>query len=271
MHMTLSEFRRKYSTERACLKALLEFRMNETRLCFNHQCQAPIDRFYKPHKKRKAFLCARCLRHIFPMAGTMFDHTHVPLQNWFELIFQFLLSRNSVSAFEVCRTLGCSYPTAFRVMHAIRKQMLACLHFDLDNTVVEIDESYIKTGTKGLGRHYDFGRGRGSLHTTTILAIVERRGRAKMFVIPSAEASSILPIIKENVPKETIIYTDCWRAYSKLKDMGYKHMMVNHEVSYVDGPASTNSCEGLFGIMKRSISPSEGPSAMSATEDCRII
>jgi transposase-like protein len=254
-HITLKNFKKQFGTESACRKELLEYRKPESGKCINPKCLGTIEKYYKPLSKRKAFNCSRCLHHFYPMVDTIFDHSHVELNDWFEIIFLNLSNRNGMSANEIHRNYGYSYPTALRMQHAIRQLMGDCLDFDLQNTVVEVDESYVKTGTKGLNRHYKFGTGRGSERHTSILTITERHGVAKLFVIDATDAENILPIILEHIPKSTIIYTDSFPVYRKLSsnEYGYRHAMVNHDLEFVNDSASTNSAENVFSNFKRII------------------
>lgn len=253
-YITLQSFRKKYGSESACLKALLYFRMNHDGQCFNPSCKSSIEKYYHPLRGRKAFICSRCLKHVYPMAGSILDHTHIPITDWFLIIFKILYSRNGISAKEIHRELGYAYTSVFRMLHAIRSLMLDCLDFELANTVVEIDESYVLTGTKGYGKHFPFTRGRGSLRSTSILGIIERRGYAKFLVIPDTTAATIIPEIVRSIPDTTIIHTDSWGAYNQLKSLGYKHTTVNHsKFEFVDyaTSGSTNSAESAFSNLKR--------------------
>jgi len=129
-----------------------------------------------------------------------------------------------------------------------------CLVFDLQNSVLEIDGSFITTGNKSLGKHYRFKRGRGSEKHTTVLAIVERKGVCKMFPIHAEDADNVIPIILKNVPKSNTIYTDSLGAYNKLRELGFEHAAVNHQIEFVNGSASTNSAEGVFNNLKHTMS-----------------
>lgn len=255
--MNIREFQKKFGTRNTCLKLLLELRISPDRRCFNKDCDAPIDEFYAIMKNRNAFICRRCLKHYYPMSQSCFDHSKVAISVWFELIFDFILSRNGISAKEIQIKYGFSYKTIFKMMHTIRDMMQQAPDFKFEETVVEIDESYVNTGTKGLGRHYKFKRGRGSDRSTSFLTIVERgsRGRAKMFIIPNTNADSIIPLILENVERDTIIYTDSWGAYNQLRNLHYQHAIVNHSFEFVniETSASTNTAENLHSNFKRMV------------------
>lgn len=245
-------FQKKYGTNLLCRKALLNHRISADGLCFNPKCDAEIEWYYTPLNDRNCLLCRKCLTHIHPTVDSIFEHSKVELKDWFEIIWRILSSRGGISANYIHREFGYSYPTSLYLLHDIRKQMYNCLQFEMDNTVVEVDESYISTGTKGLGRHHHFSRGRGSLRHTSILAIIERKGKAKLFVIPATDAESILPKITENIPLTISIFTDDWGAYNQLKELGYEHAAVNHSIEYVakETGASTNSAENMFSTFK---------------------
>ena len=254
-HITIQNFRKKYGTQNACLKALLNFRCSEDGLCFNHRCRAPIADYFRPLDKRKAFICRRCLRHFYPMVDSIFDHTHIDIHDWFEIIYSFLTSRTGLSANSICLKYGISYRTVHKMLHSIRSLMQLSLEDSFVDTVVEIDESFLKTGTKGLGRHFKFKRGRGSERNVSVLTMVERgsKGRAKLYIIPDESADTILPYIQNEVDKSTLIFTDSWDAYNSLTNLGFKHAAVNHELEFVnyENSASTNAAENLHSNLKR--------------------
>jgi transposase-like protein len=58
----------------------------------------------------------------------------------------------------------------------------------------------------------------------------------------SRSAEVMLPWIRKWVKRGSIIRTDCWAAYNKLEEMGYKHEKVNHSETFVtkDGVHSNN-------------------------------
>ena len=254
--MTLFEFNNQYSSENACLSKLLELRAKKNDSCLREGCPGKISKHYKLIGKRKGFYCKLCYHHYFPMAETTFAHSHVSLLDWFNVMFKILYMRNGVSAMEIHRETGYSYRTIYKMFNWIRQRMGEGMEFEFDDTFVEIDEGYISTGNKGYSRHHYFGTGRGSLKTTSILAIVERAGRIKLFVIPDTKATTLTKIIIDNVSKNTKIFTDSFKSYNVLRELGYTHATVNHdEKEWVNKEtgAGTNCAENVFSNFKRNI------------------
>ena len=92
---------------------------------------------------------------------------------------------------------------------------------------VEIDES--KFGKRKYYRgHHVKGQ--------WIFGSHETKGKSKVFMFPvkKRNAATLLPIIEKWIKKGSIIHINCWKAYSKLNEMGYKHVTVNHSKEFVN-------------------------------------
>jgi hypothetical protein len=64
--------------------------------------------------------------------------------------------------------------------------------------------------------------------------------------------STILPIVRANVARETAIMTDEYSVYQHLRKDFASHETVNHaKEEYVRGILSTNTVEGYFSVFKR--------------------
>lgn len=73
-------------------------------------------------------------------------------------------------------------------------------------------------------------------------------------IVEKRDADTLVTIIQKYVKPETTIYSDCWGAYCKLDQIGFKHGTVNHskEFKNVEG-VCTNGIEGLWGFVKGKI------------------
>src|SRR5690606_3051020 len=100
------------------------------------------ERVTKHHLRaeRKCYACQHCGSHVHPTVGTIFHNSKVPLPDWFYCIWQMSKTRAGISAKQIERELGISYPTALRMCNLIRSQM------GEDGALwgfVEADETYI--------------------------------------------------------------------------------------------------------------------------------
>lgn len=238
MRYTFRDFKTEYPDDDACLKAVLDNRYGTT--C--PKCGVVDTKFYKI-TGRKAFACLNCRKHVYPLADTIFRKSETSLWNWFYAIYQFSVSKNGVSAKELERSLGVTYKTAWRMCKQIRLLM------EQDNDKlggeVEIDETYIG-GSRKLAQKYN--------NKSIVFGAVERNGRAVAAHVRSSGARVLLPKIQESITLGASIHSDEWSAYRTLKRRGYSHTTVNHsKLEYVRGTAYTNTIEGFWSQLKRSI------------------
>lgn len=241
MRYALKDFKTEYPDDAACLKAVLDNRYGDT--C--PRCGV-IGVKWHPITGRKGFVCSECDRHVYPLADTIFRKSETSLWNWFYAIFQFSVSKNGVSAKELERTLGVTYKTAWRMAKQIR--LLMAQDADIlggDGTPVEIDETYIG-GRRKLAQKFN--------NKSIVFGQVERDGSIKAKHVKSSGARVLIPEIELSITKGTDIYSDEWGAYRTLKRRGYTHTTVNHStLEYVRGIAHTNTIEGFWSQLKRSI------------------
>jgi transposase-like protein len=77
--------------------------------------------------KRRAYACQHCGHHIYPCVGTPFEKSRTNLTKWFFAMYLMTSTRHGVAAKELERQLGCTYKTAWRMAHELRKLMAAPL------------------------------------------------------------------------------------------------------------------------------------------------
>jgi transposase len=198
---------------------------------------------YYPVSGRKSYADSSG-NQIYPLKGTIFQKSATPLTLWLYAIFLFASSKNGVSAKELQRQLGVTYKCAWRIAYQIRALMK---QGDSKLTgIVEVDETYLG----GKDKQKDKFRNKSAL-----LGMVERKGRVKAEKIEGRETHILLNRIKKGVSLKSHIMTDEWRAYSKLPKMGYQRSSIKHgKGHYVQGNIYTNTIEGFWSQLKRSIS-----------------
>ena len=242
--ITLRQFYQMFPTDDACLEHLFKQRFGEVHVC--PKCNSPT-KFHRLSAE-KAFSCQVCAHHIHPMVGTPFEQTHMPLQNWFYAMYLFTATRHGVSAKELQRQFGCSYKSAWRMGHEIRKYLA-----DVDGQTpldgdVEADETYVGGKRKG-GK-----RGRGAPGKTVVFAMQDRDGDLIAKVVPDVKKVTLTAEIEAHVVKGSTVHTDELASYNDVASKGYVHKTVHHgSGEYVRDGSHVNSVEGFFSIIKRSI------------------
>jgi transposase-like protein len=250
LRYTIQKFHSTFPDDDACLEQIKEQRFpGGIAVC--HKCEKP--RKHYRVKGRTAYACETCGNHIFPLAGTIFEKTSTSLRLWFYAMYLMGSTRCGISAKQIQRETGVTYKTAWRMFHQIRKLMSEDLRLGGPGGV-EVDEAYFGGRRKNdAGRLLRGNKGR----NTTVLGVVERKGRIMAQVSPELTMAATSALVKEYVLPETMIYTDDASAYNalpRLDGMGYQHRRINHTHKvYVMGEVHTNTIEGFWSLVKRGI------------------
>ena len=72
---------------------------------------------------------------------------------------------------------------------------------------IEVDESYFGGTHKGK-------KGRGAGGKVPVFGLLKRNDKVYTVIIPDAKSDTLLPIIREKVKPNSIVYTDTFRSYS---------------------------------------------------------
>lgn len=239
MAYNFKDFDEQFPDDAACMDFIFRARFA------NHKCECGKSNCFYRIQKRRAYSCSFCGAQIYPTAGTIFHKSETSLKTWFFAIFLFAKSKNGVAAKELQRQLGVSYKTAWRIGHQIRALMAS--GGNLLTGVVEADETYIGGKRAGL-------RGRGAAGKTPVIGVVERRGEVRATVVTNVTAANAIGHIRQNVETTAQVVTDELPVYNYTAKFGFKHVRVNHgEGEYVVGRAHTNTIEGFWAQVKRSL------------------
>ena len=73
-------------------------------------------------------------------------------------------------------------------------------------------------------------RGRGIANKTSVFGMLKRDGRVYTQIVKNCSASELIPILSEfSELYESVIYSDCWKAYDGLVDYAaLAHYRVKH-------------------------------------------
>ncbi len=248
MKYTFKQFKAEYPDDAACLDKIMRVRYGGREFI----CPA-CDKPSKFHRigKRRAYACQHCGHHIYPCVGTPFEKSRTPLTDWFFAMYLLTSTRHGVAAKELERQIGCTYKTAWRMAHELRKLMAQADNHEPLSGHVEIDETYIG-GRKPKIKGYT---GRGAKGKTIVFGMAERNGPVRAGPVPDAKGRTLKPIIFKNVIRGSTVSTDQWIAYHSLgKEGPYQHGRVTHaKYEWVRGAHHVNTLEGYWSRLKNSI------------------
>jgi transposase-like protein len=226
-----------------------------------------VDRAYrlegvrtKPSKKHPEgkerhglWKCRECRGQFTVRKGTIFEESHLPLHLWLQAIHLMVSSKKGISSHHLHRVLGITYKSAWFLTHRIRECMRSGDFAPMGGNggEVEVDETFI--GNDRSIKPKGEKKGRGYAHKHKMLTLVDRNTRrAKSIVVDDLKASTLVPILQENIDREAVIYTDEAGQYRHLSRDFDGHDFVRHgQGEYGRGTVHTNTVEGFYSIFKR--------------------
>lgn len=246
MKYTFKEFQAEYPDDAACLSKIMQVQCGG----LSFVCPAcGVDTKYHRIAKRRAFACQDCGHHIYPCVGTPFEKSRTPLTAWFFAMYLMTSTRHGVAAKELQRQIGCTYKTAWRMAHELRKLMAQSDDHGPMSGHVEVDETFIG----GRQRRGEPSSARFA-NKTIVFGMLERDGIVRAAPVPNAQQQTLEPAILTNVVRGSTISSDEHHAYWDLKNSGYQHGRVRHStMEYARGIHHVNSLEGHWSQLKRSI------------------
>ena len=255
--MNLLQLFTKFQDNQQAIDYLEQIRWSKEVICV--YCNSNKTCRHKEQNKTR-WQCWNCKKSFSVTVGTIFHHSHVPLNKWFMLIALMLNAKKGLSSLQASRDLGLRPMTTWSMMHRIRKAMTTD-QADLLKGIVEMDECYIggkprKENKKDDDDENNTGspRGRGT-KKTAVVGMVERGGNVKAKSVAKNELNFIdfSKIIRKNINvAESLLVTDEYKAYNRMNKV-IPHYSVNHSREYVKGDIHTNTIESFWAILKRGI------------------
>lgn len=237
---TIKHFQADFPDDDACLTYIFNRKYGANPTCPKCNKQG----FYRI-KNRKCYACAWCSHQLHPTSGTIFHKSPTKLTLWFYALYLAAQSKNGVSAKELERQLGVTYKCAWRIAYKIR-ELMKQPSTQLEGTV-EVDEMYVGGRKKGT-------TGRGAVGKTPVVGAIQRGGEARAEVTVDTAVYTVKPLLRKHVKLGSNLMTDTYSTYYNSKKWGYNHKRINHlKESYVRGDVHTNTIEGFWSQVKRSI------------------
>jgi hypothetical protein len=138
--MSIPEFLRHFGTEAQCAEALTRARWPK-----GYRCPRCDDarHYLVSQGARKLFRCIGCRHQASVTAGTMMEHSNLPLTTWFLAIHLISQAKTGMSALALKRDLGVSYPTAWLLHQKIDRAMADREAARLLEGAVQLDDAHL--------------------------------------------------------------------------------------------------------------------------------
>ena len=162
--LSMAEFMDQYGSHAQCEAVLAASRWPKGFTC--PRCSGPASCSLR-REGRLYWQCASCRHQCSVISGTLFESTKLALTIWFLAMHLLTQAKNNVSALELKRHLGVSYPTAWLVKHKLMEVMRLREDSRRLTGRVEIDDAYLGAERSG-GKH-----GRGSENKVPFIAAVQ--------------------------------------------------------------------------------------------------
>ena len=166
--LSLPQFQALYGTEQQCEGALVAARWPRGWQCAHCACK----RFFltRNGRGRQLWECFVCGYQSSSIAGTVMEHTHLPLRLWFLAMYLLTQHKNAISALALKRQLGVSYKTAWLLKQKLMQTMAQRDARYLLQGRVEIDDAYL-----GGERAGSINGGRKAANKSAFVAAVQTR------------------------------------------------------------------------------------------------
>ena len=215
---------------------------------------------------RSLYKCRACKRQFTVTVGTIFEDSKIKLNKWFAAIYLMCSSKKGISAHQLHRLLHITYKSAWFMCHRVREAANSELFQQLAG-IVEADETYMGARTR---------RGHPTYHERvkdeieqglrpkparpspyqdkiTVLGLVERGGSVVSRVIPKTTVEHVKPVVTKMIDvNDAVLVTDGHPVYRGMRAI-MPHLTINHELEYVRGGIHTQTIEGYWSLLKRSI------------------
>jgi transposase-like protein len=201
----------------------------------------------------KTYTCKEgtCKARFSVTVGSMMENTKLPLCKWFAAIWLITNHKKGISSCQLARDLGIGQKAAWFLNHRIREMVMDKAPDKLDN-ICEVDSCYIG------GRWANMRKTKrtrlqqaGVDNKVPVMGILQRDGKARLTIIGK---DSFKDVVRKNVNNDAVVVTDEHLGFKGLGNEYRGHISVNHsQLEFKTGIYYTNSVEGFFALLKRSI------------------
>ena len=236
---SIQAFHARFPDDEACLAHVFRTRFGANPACT--RCSKPGLWYRIAGTKRFQHPCGQG---IWPLTGTIFEHSKIPLQLWFYAMLHFANSASGVPTNFLGRHLGVSHKAAYRMADRIRLHMAA---LDLEACVgkrgkpVEIRIEYL-VGMRTRGYPV-----RGSAKAV----LVADHHTVQTTLIGRARRHVLRKIIADKFARGAVPVTTCSYTHALLTEFGTRRSSAALVDKFVDPSTGTNPIHSFLNYAKR--------------------
>ena len=78
-----------------------------------------------------------------------------------------------------------------------------------------------------------------------VFGILKRNGRVYTVVVDNAKSDTLMPVIKQKIMPDSIVYTDSLSSYDTPGVSGFIHYRINHPKEFADRQNHINDIENF--------------------------
>ncbi|HDL3566261.1 TPA: IS1595-like element ISMha2 family transposase, partial [Mannheimia haemolytica] len=94
-------------------------------------------------------------------------------------------------------------------------------------------------------------RGCGAAGKTAVFGLLKRDDKVYTVVVPNTQSATLLPIIREKVKPDSLVYADFYRSYDVLDVSEFNHFRINHSTHFAENHNHINGIENFWSQAKR--------------------
>ena len=282
--MNILQVATEFPTELDCIKHAEKIRWGKKPICPHCGEKKRISKRFQDYR----FKCRACDKSFSVTTKSRLHNTRLPVRTWFFGISVFTDGKKGVSALQMQRHLGISYPTAHRMLMTIRDFMDELEEGKVIEGIVEMDETYVggkprkrahlklseaekkayhrdlrEAKRKGFNineenkttrKYATVGakRGRGT-RKTPVVGMVSRDGDVIVKVMSKLTYRQLKKMVQKHVDgDDSVLITDKYKGYNKMNEI-IDHIAIDHKKAWSYEGIDTNTIEGFWASIKRAI------------------
>lgn len=216
--LSMPEFFGSYSSTAQCEALVRRWRWPAGFVC--PRCQSGWHSEFR-RQDRLYFQCGACRYQCSLLCGTVFESSKLSLPTWFLAMHLMTQAKNNVSALELKRHLGVSYPTAWLLKHKIMEVMRLREEGRQLCGRVEIDDAYLGGEVQGARA------GRGSPNKVPFVAAVQTTPSGQPITICLSQRpftkESIREFAQQSLAAPATLVSDGLGCFKAVQGMGILH------------------------------------------------